>query len=87
MANDFISIKPPHPVPYFPLHIRNPQHPYTKLLISAVPDPDLPFGNLVESEPNYSIDADEIRKRSSIVIEGCKQVGDNHFVKHWDEAA
>lgn len=67
--------------------LRNPQHPYTKLLISAVPDPDLPFGNLVESEPNYSIDADEIRKRSSIVIEGCKQVGDNHFVKHWDEAA
>ena len=67
--------------------LRNPQHPYTKLLISAVPDPDLPFGNLVENEPNYSIDADEIRKRSSIVIEGCKQVGDNHFVKHWDEAA
>lgn len=67
--------------------LRNPQHPYTKLLISAVPDPDLPFGNLVESEPNYSIDADEIRKRSSIIIEGCKQVGDNHFVKHWDEAA
>jgi peptide/nickel transport system ATP-binding protein len=48
---------------------------------------NLPFGNLVENEPNYSIDADEIRKRSSIVIEGCKQVGDNHFVKHWGEAA
>ncbi|MUL18124.1 ABC transporter ATP-binding protein [Aliivibrio fischeri] len=67
--------------------LRNPQHPYTKLLISAVPDPDLPFGNLVKNEPNYSIDADEIRKNSSIIIEEYKKVGTNHFVKHWDEAA
>ncbi len=29
--------------------LRNPQHPYTKLLISAVPDPDLPFNKLVDS--------------------------------------
>ncbi|MCZ8488989.1 hypothetical protein O9992_23080 [Vibrio lentus] len=34
--------------------LTNPQHPYTKLLISAVPDPDLPFGELVKNEPNYS---------------------------------
>ncbi|HHE0519450.1 TPA: ABC transporter ATP-binding protein, partial [Vibrio parahaemolyticus] len=66
---------------------KNPQHPYTKLLISAVPDPDLPFGNLVKNEPNYSIDADEIRHRSSVVVDEYDQVGPNHFVKQWIEAA
>jgi len=67
--------------------LTDPQHPYTKLLISAVPDPDLPFGNLVKSEPNYSIDADQIREQSAIVQEGFDQVGPNHFVKHWVKAA
>ncbi|HBC3953055.1 TPA: ABC transporter ATP-binding protein [Vibrio parahaemolyticus] len=67
--------------------LKNPQHPYTKLLISAVPDPDLPFGNLVKNEPNYSIDADEIRHRSSVVVDEYDQVGPNHFVKQWIEAA
>ncbi|WP_394126739.1 ABC transporter ATP-binding protein [Vibrio hepatarius] len=67
--------------------LTDPQHPYTKLLISAVPDPDLPFGNLVKSEPNYSIDADQIREQSAIVQEGFDQVGPNHFVKHRVKAA
>lgn len=67
--------------------LTDPQHPYTKLLISAVPDPDLPFGQLVESEPNYSLDADQIREQSAIVKEGFDQVGPNHFVKHWVKAA
>ncbi|MBR9873617.1 ATP-binding cassette domain-containing protein [Vibrio sp. J1-1] len=67
--------------------LKNPQHPYTKLLISAVPDPDLPFGNLVENEPNYSVDADEIRSRSSIIVDEFEQIGPNHFVKQWTEAA
>ena len=67
--------------------LTNPQHPYTKLLISAVPDPDLPFGNLVKSEPNYSIDADKIRQASLAVQEGHYKVGPNHYVKQWVEAA
>ncbi len=67
--------------------LTNPQHPYTKLLISAVPDPDLPFGHLVETEPNYSQEADEIRATSAIVQQGVKQIGENHFVKQWDNAA
>lgn len=67
--------------------LTDPQHPYTKLLISAVPDPDLPFGKLVESEPNYSLDADEIRAASAAVHEGFDRVGENHFVKHWIKAA
>jgi len=67
--------------------LTNPQHPYTKLLISAVPDPDLPFGHLVENEPNYSMEADQIRATSAIVHHGVEQVGPNHFVKQWDNAA
>ncbi|MCK8075246.1 ATP-binding cassette domain-containing protein [Vibrio sp. 1CM2L] len=67
--------------------LTNPQHPYTKLLISAVPDPDLPFGELVKNEPNYSIDADRIREQSSEIQHKIKQVADNHFVKQWDNVA
>ncbi|MBN3492928.1 ABC transporter ATP-binding protein [Vibrio neptunius] len=67
--------------------LTDPQHPYTKLLISAVPDPDLPFGNLVKSEPNYSVEADQIRATSAVVQQGYDQIGPNHFVKHWVKAA
>lgn len=67
--------------------LTNPQHPYTKLLISAVPDPDLPFGELVKNEPNYSVDADVIREQSGVVQESVHQVNENHFVKQWDNVA
>ncbi|MFA0015018.1 ATP-binding cassette domain-containing protein [Vibrio lentus] len=67
--------------------LTNPQHPYTKLLISAVPDPDLPFGELVKNEPNYSVDADRIREQSSEIQNEIKQVADNHYVKQWDNVA
>ncbi|MGC9401956.1 ATP-binding cassette domain-containing protein [Vibrio genomosp. F10] len=67
--------------------LSNPQHPYTKLLISAVPDPDMPFGKLVKNEPNYSVNADQIRQRCSLVQTETQQVGINHFVKQWDSAA
>ncbi|MDH5915355.1 ATP-binding cassette domain-containing protein [Vibrio splendidus] len=67
--------------------LTNPQHPYTKLLISAVPDPDLPFGELVKNEPNYSINADRIREQSCEIQHAIKQVSDNHFVKQWNNVA
>jgi len=67
--------------------LTDPQHPYTRLLISAVPDPDLPFGKLVESEPNYLQDSEQIRADSAVVTEGYEQVGPNHFVKQWIKAA
>ncbi|MEZ9720406.1 ATP-binding cassette domain-containing protein [Vibrio splendidus] len=67
--------------------LTNPQHPYTKLLISAVPDPDLPFGELVKNEPNYSVDADRIREQSSEIQHEVKKVADNHYVKQWDNVA
>ncbi|PSW20097.1 ABC transporter ATP-binding protein [Photobacterium sanctipauli] len=65
--------------------LKNPTHPYTRLLISAVPDPDLPFRDLVESEPNYSLSADKIRSESMKPSTGMKQVGFNHFVLNWEE--
>ncbi|MEZ9393634.1 ATP-binding cassette domain-containing protein [Vibrio splendidus] len=67
--------------------LTNPQHPYTKLLISAVPDPDLPFGELVKNEPNYSRNADRIREQSCEIQHEIKQFADNHFVKQWDNVA
>ncbi len=67
--------------------LTNPQHRYTKLLISAVPDPDLPFGELIKNEPNYSIDAERIREQSSEIQHNVKQVADNHYVKQWDNVA
>ena len=67
--------------------LTNAQHPYTKLLISAVPDPDLPFGNLVKSEPDYTLNADKIRETSGILQPEYKQIGDNHFVRIWSDAA
>lgn len=66
--------------------LRNPQHPYTRLLISAVPDPDLPFHQLLESEPDYSVSADKIRQLSLKSVEGFQKVGDNHYVANWDAA-
>ncbi|WP_299013357.1 ABC transporter ATP-binding protein [uncultured Photobacterium sp.] len=65
--------------------LRNPTHPYTRLLISAVPDPDLPFHQLVDSEPNYSVSADKIRSLSLIDVGGYQQIGDNHFVANWED--
>ncbi|MCG7497931.1 ATP-binding cassette domain-containing protein [Vibrio sp. Of7-15] len=67
--------------------LQNPQHPYTKLLISAVPDPDLPFGELVKTEPNYSEQADLIREQSGHAQPKFEQVSDNHFVRVWENAA
>lgn len=67
--------------------LSNPQHPYTKLLISAVPDPDLPFKQLVEREPNYTQNADTIRAMSGITEPHYDQVGQNHFVRKWVNAA
>ncbi|ELR65647.1 Oligopeptide transport ATP-binding protein OppF [Photobacterium marinum] len=65
--------------------LRNPTHPYTRLLISAVPDPDLPFHQLVDSEPDYSVSADKIRSLSLADVSGYRQIADNHFVANWEE--
>ncbi|WP_429818268.1 ABC transporter ATP-binding protein [Ensifer sp. B1-9] len=59
--------------------IDNPAHPYTKLLLSAVPDPAIRF-----DDPNAQVssaDADEIRRRSAANRETIREVGPDHFVR------
>ncbi|OAN11416.1 dipeptide/oligopeptide/nickel ABC transporter ATP-binding protein [Photobacterium jeanii] len=65
--------------------LRNPRHPYTRLLISAVPDPDLPFHHLLEADPNYSVSADKIRQLSLKSVKGYQQIDENHFVANWEQ--
>ncbi|WP_114717806.1 ATP-binding cassette domain-containing protein [Vibrio cholerae] len=67
--------------------LTNPQHPYTRLLISAVPAPDVSFGRLVDNEPNYSVEAEQIREKSASLQPHIDQIGSNHFVRRWDLAA
>ncbi|RXJ73711.1 dipeptide/oligopeptide/nickel ABC transporter ATP-binding protein [Veronia nyctiphanis] len=67
--------------------LTNPQHPYTKLLISAVPDPDLPFSEVVKESSQYSQDAESIRLLSGKLQPEINQVSGNHFVRNWESAA
>lgn len=59
--------------------IDNPAHPYTKLLLSAVPDPDIRF-----DDPNAQVsaaDADETRRRSAADQATIREVEPDHFVR------
>ncbi|MFD2177511.1 ATP-binding cassette domain-containing protein [Veronia pacifica] len=67
--------------------LTNPQHPYTKLLISAVPDPDLPFSDVIRESSQYSQDAESTRLLSGRLQPDVNQVSENHFVRDWESAA
>ena len=55
----------------------NPQHPYTRLLLSAVPDPDKRF-----SDAGAELDQIEtIRRQSALPQPEIRQVADNHFIR------
>ena len=55
----------------------NPQHPYTRLLLSAVPDPDKRF-----SEAGAELDQIEtIRRQSALPQPETRQVAENHFIR------
>ncbi|MCF1742512.1 ABC transporter ATP-binding protein [Paradevosia shaoguanensis] len=57
----------------------NPQHPYTRLLLSAVPDPDRRFDQTpFEDELNH---IDVIRRQSALPQPETLQVGENHFIR------
>jgi peptide/nickel transport system ATP-binding protein len=64
----------------------NPQHPYTKRLISAVPVPDPSRRNQVRTVPGGEINS-PIRSADYIAPKrSYREIGTGHFVQDWDAA-
>ncbi|MGF1696394.1 ATP-binding cassette domain-containing protein [Vibrio lamellibrachiae] len=59
--------------------IDNPQHPYTKLLLSAIPNPYVSFDEAIETGAELLEKANNIRKQSDADILGYRQFAKNHF--------
>ncbi|WP_273690479.1 ABC transporter ATP-binding protein [Ketogulonicigenium vulgare] len=58
--------------------LTNPQHPYTRLLLSAVPDPD----KRLDGTPVGAMDdVDSIRARAAKVQPAVRQIAENHFIR------
>ena len=56
-----------------------PRHPYTRLLLSAVPDPDRPF--VPGDSARFLGHAEEVRRLEPAGVAQVEQVGPNHFVR------
>jgi peptide/nickel transport system ATP-binding protein len=59
--------------------LNNPQHPYTRLLLSAVPDPDRRFAALRGEDELGRIG--HIRQQSALAQPEIRAVGENHFIR------
>lgn len=59
--------------------IRNARHPYTRLLLSAVPDPDRPF--VPGDSARFLGHAEEVRRISRPASDTVEQIGLNHFIR------
>jgi peptide/nickel transport system ATP-binding protein len=59
--------------------LSNPQHPYTRLLLSAVPDPDRRFAEAPLDDELSDIDV--IRRQSAIEQPVVREVARNHFIR------
>jgi peptide/nickel transport system ATP-binding protein len=57
----------------------NPQHPYTRLLLSAVPDPDRRFGETRFGDELGRIDV--IRRQSALEQPEVRQITPSHFIR------
>jgi len=57
----------------------DPRHPYTRLLLSAVPDPDRRFDDVRFADELSRID--DIRAQSALPQTEIDQAGDNHFFR------
>lgn len=59
--------------------IADPQHPYTRLLLSAVPDPYRPF--VPGESAKFLRHAEEVRRQSRPTSNAVQQAGSNHFFR------
>ena len=59
--------------------LTNPQHPYTQLLLSAVPDPDRRFADTRFDMEAGHIEA--IRRQSAIAQPEVREIAPNHFIR------
>ena len=57
----------------------DPQHPYTRLLLSAVPDPDRRFCDALFDEELNNIDT--IRRQTALPQPEIRQIATNHFIR------
>lgn len=58
--------------------LSNPSHPYTRLLLSAVPDPDLRLGDSTDFDPSEIV---SIRRRAAQPQEVVAEVSPGHFIR------
>lgn len=63
--------------------IDNPQHPYTQLLLSAVPTPHISFDEAAINGADLLAKANQIREQSYLPIEQIIQYGTNHFASEY----
>ena len=63
--------------------LSNPQHPYTRLLLSAVPDPDRRFGEARFDDELGRIEV--IRRQSAIEQPEVREIAPNHFIRPMPE--
>lgn len=56
----------------------DPQHPYTRLLLSAVPDPDRRFG---DARPQELDQIETIRRQSALEQAEVREIAPNHFIR------
>ncbi|HEV7321428.1 MAG TPA: ABC transporter ATP-binding protein [Ensifer sp.] len=64
--------------------IGDPRHPYTQLLLSAVPDPDRPF--VPGQSARFLAHADNVRRASRPMSDAVEEVSVNHFVRALGQA-
>ena len=62
-----------------PRVIDNPQHPYTKLLLSAIPDPRQKFSQNIEGGQDFYHHAEQVRTVCAQLCDDVVDLGNGHY--------